>query len=146
MASVSSSHMILFVASMIVAAGVAGTFVDSVSEVSAAIDDRSLDVSQEVRTDIEVISDPTTGVYDGNGTVTLYVKNTGSSRLRNDSAAVDVVLDGQYRSGVTVTVVDGTAWDEHGVARIEIPATLSPGDHRVRLSVDGDREVFRFRT
>jgi flagellar protein FlaG len=146
MASVASSHMILFVASMIVAAGVAGTFVDSVSEVSAAIDDRSLDISREVRTDIEVISDPTTGVYDGNGTVTLYVKNTGSSRLRNDSAAVDVVLDGRYRTGVTVTVVDGTAWDEHSVARIEISVTLAPGDHRVRLSVNGDRELFRFRT
>ena len=49
--------MILFIASLIVAAGVAGTFTTGVDRLNGALSDESLDVSQQVRTDIEVISD-----------------------------------------------------------------------------------------
>ncbi|MFB6303651.1 MAG: CARDB domain-containing protein [Haloferacaceae archaeon] len=147
MASVSTSHLILFIASMVIAAGVAGTFVDSVSDVSAAIDDQSLDVSQEVRGDVEIISDAGSQVYDNSTeNVTIHVKNTGTRELTADSEFVDVLVDGEYRSNVTVTVVDGSAWAEHNVARLEISVgALDAGDHRVKVVVDGDEEVFRFR-
>ena len=148
MASVSTSHLILFIASMLVAASVAGTFVNSVSDVSSAIEDQSLDVSEEVRTDVEIISDSGAQVYDsGTGNVTLYVKNTGTTQLPADADFVDVVLDGVYRTDVTVTVVDGTEWHEHNVARLEISTgSLPDGDHRVKVTVNGDSEVFTFRT
>lgn len=149
MASVSTSHLILFIASMVIAAGVAGTFTNSIADVSAAIDDRTLDASREVRTDVEIISDAGSPVYNtsGENNITLLVKNTGSRQLRASADALDVLLDGAYRTNVTVTVVDGVAWTEGGVVRVEISApSLTSGDHRVKLIVEGDEEVFEFRT
>jgi flagellar protein FlaG len=147
MASVSASHLILFIASLVIAAGVAGTFTQGISRLSQGIDDQSLEVAEEVRTDVEVISDAGSPVYDdANGTVTLLVKNTGTSEIPADGRFVDVLLDGQYRTNVTITVVDGTAWRPSNVVRLVIGgADLSAGDHRAKLIVNGDEEVFAFR-
>jgi len=147
-ASVSASHLILFIASLVIAAGVAGTFTQGISRLSQGIDDQSLEVSEEVRTDIEVISDAGSPVYNNSSkTVTLLVKNTGTSEIPPDSRFIEILLDGRYRTNVTVTVVDGETWQPSNVIRLEIGgADLSPGDHRVKLIVNGDEEVFRFRT
>ena len=148
MASVSISHLILFIASMVIAAGVVGTVTGGVDRFGSAVEDRSLDVSEEVRTDIEIISDEGSPVYNvsGNQNVTLLVKNTGSRNLAPDPALVDVIVDGRYVTAVDVETVGSSAWDRHEVVRLHLDAgTLSSGDHRVKVVVDGDQEVFSFR-
>ncbi|GAB6863236.1 flagellar protein G [Haloplanus litoreus] len=148
MASVSASHLILFIASLVIAAGVAGTFTQGISRLSQGIDDQSLEVSEEVRTDIEVISDPGSPVYNNSSkTVTLLVKNTGTSEIPADSQFIEILVNGQYRTNVTVTVVDGTDWRPNNVVRLDIGGVdLSTGDHRAKIIVNGDEEVFAFRT
>ncbi|WP_251343824.1 flagellar protein G [Haloplanus halophilus] len=147
MASVSASHLILFIASLVIAAGVAGTFTQGISRLSQGIDDQSLEVSEEVRTDIEVISDAGSPVYNNSSkTVTLLVKNTGTAAIPADDRFIDILVDGRYRTNVTVTVVDGAEWRPNNVVRLEIGGTdLSPGDHRAKVIVNGDEEVFAFR-
>lgn len=150
MASVSASHLILFVASMVIAAGVAGTLTNEVSRVSGAIDDFGVEVSDDIRSDIEIISDAGSPVWDTDGAenVTLLVKNTGSTELPTDSGSVDVLLDGEFQSPVSITVLDGTDWESNTVVRIEFDASelsAGSGDHRVKVVVNGDAEVFTFR-
>ncbi|WP_225333135.1 flagellar protein G [Halomicrobium urmianum] len=148
MASASVSHLIIFIASMVVAASVVGVFTDSVNRLSNAISDQGLDVSSEVRSDVEIISDAgSDAVYDsdGNGNVTLHVKNTGSERLGPD--LIDVFVDGRYTTAVTPTLLGGAdSWGPGEVVQLEISATLGSGDHRVKIVVNGDEEVFEFRT
>lgn len=154
MASVSISHMILFIASMLIAASVAGVFTTSVDRLSGAIDDQGLQVSDNVRTDIEIISDNGTGacVYDCNdgGNLTLLVKNTGTQRLPAQADQIDVLVDGQFQpvSETAITVLgDTNTWDRGTVIRLNISEPgLSPGDHRAKVIVNGDEEVFQFRT
>ncbi|GGJ04802.1 flagellar protein G [Halobellus salinus] len=148
MADVSVPSLILFIASIVVAAGVAGVLIDTVTGISGALDDRGADVAENIRTDIEVISDSQSNVYNA-GTLTLYVKNTGRRTIPATGESVDVIVDAQYRTNVSVTVVDGgTEWTPHGVVRVTIGdlTPLDPGDHRVRLVVSGDEETFRFTT
>ena len=148
MASVSASHLILFVASMVIAAGVAGTLTNEVSRVSGAIDDFGVEVSDDIRSDIEIISDAGSPVYDrnGNGNVTLLVKNTGAITLATEPSAVEVLVDGVFQSAVSVSVVDAASWEPGAVARVEFEADgLATGDHRVKVVVNGDEEVFTFR-
>lgn len=147
MASVSVSHMIIFIASMIIAAGVAGTFTNEVGQISAAIDDRSLDVSEQLRTDIEIISDPGAEVWnESTGNVTVYVKNTGSMTLTAEATQIDVFVDGVYQTGLNVAVLDGTEWRESTVVEITFDyGDLSSGDHRLQVVVNGDEETLTFR-
>lgn len=149
MSGVSVTHLVLFIASMVVASSVAVAFTGQVDDLTASLDQRGDDLSDEVRTDVEVISDAGSQVYNQSGSqnVTLLVKNTGSRTLASDDTAVDAVVDGTYVGNVSVTVLDGTTWDEAGVARVEIDGpTLDTGDHRVKVVVSGDEEVFRFNT
>ncbi|ESP89525.1 flagellin [Candidatus Halobonum tyrrellensis] len=150
MAGASISEMILFIAALVVAASVAGTLTSEVAHVGDAISARSLDVADQVRSDVEVVSDPAVGVYNtsGDGNVTVYVRNTGSSTLPTGADGVDVLLDGRYRTDVRLTVVDGgDTWARGSVVRLDVPAPgLASGDHRLMLVVNEDEEVFRFRT
>jgi flagellar protein FlaG len=148
MAEISVPTLILFIASIVVAAGVAGVLIDTVSGISSAVDDRGGDVSTSIKTDVEVISDAEAGVYDGaNDTLTLYVKNTGIRTLPADADAVDVFVDGQYRTNTTLTTVEGTEWTPDAVVELTVSdVVLNPGDHRAKLVVDTDEEVFTFRT
>ncbi|PSQ46372.1 flagellar protein G [Halobacteriales archaeon SW_6_65_15] len=149
MASVSSSHLILFIASLLIAASVAGTFTQGVQRLSSALGDRSVDVSGDVRTDAEIISDSGSGAVANDNEVTVLVKNTGSRDLEASSDQIEVLLNGKYRADVSVDVVDGSAWRVGNVAEITIPLDqpLDDGaDHRVKVIVNGDEEVLQFRT
>lgn len=153
MASVSVSHMILFIASMLVAASVAGVLTDTVGQLSNAIDDQGLQVSQDVRTDVEIISDSgSNAVYNStNDVITIHVKNTGSQTLAAESSAVNVFVNGQFETDVTVSLLaDGVNWRPDTVLQVEIDRTSDPlatnSDYRIKVVVNGDEEIFRFRT
>jgi len=155
MASVSVSHLILFIASMLIAASVAGVFTSSVDQLSGAIDDQGVQVSDDVRTDIEIISDNGTGacVYNcnGNDNLTLHVKNTGTTTLPAESDQIDIFVNGQFMdlSTTTVTVVsDADRWRPGEVVRIEVSVDRDQlrTDNRAKVIVNGDEEVFEFRT
>ncbi len=149
MAIVSSETLILFIATVLVAGSVAGALTGGVNQLSSALGDRSLDVSEEIRTDVEIISDPGSGaVYDAtNDTVTLLVKNTGSNTLRGSPDTIDVVLDGTYRANLTTETVDEDAWRPGSVLRLQVQnVDLTTGeDHRVVIDVHGNTERFAFR-
>jgi flagellar protein FlaG len=150
-ASVSASHLILFIASMMIAASVAGVFTSSIGQLSGALSEQGLDVSSDVRTDVEIISDSgSDAIYDStNETITLYVKNTGTERLATDPGVLDILVNGQFATDYTMTRVDGDgAWQPGTAVRVDIQQSLDTGgvDHRVQLTVNGDEEVFKFRT
>ena len=147
MADVSVPSLILFIASIVIAAGVAGVLIDTVTGISGALDDRGADVAENIRTDVEVISDSESNVYNNDtNTLTLYVKNTGDRTLPATGETFDVIVDAQYQTNVSVSVADGgDDWTPHGVVEVTIEnLDLGGGDHRVTLTVDGDEEVFRF--
>ena len=160
MASVPVSHLILFIASLVIAAGVVGTITTGVDRVSAAVDDAGLDATEQLRTDVTIISDPSAGVYNASGdqNVTLLIKNTGTYRLAPDGSDLDVVFDGAYvrpdaLSGELVSADGANAWSRGDVLRLTIEVNkidgvsggLVDGDHRVFVTVNGDEELFQFR-
>lgn len=150
MASVSSSTLILFIASILVAASVAGTMTTGVERIGAALGDRGADVSSEIRTDVTIISDagsPGSIYNDTDAEVTLLVKNTGSQRLSNASSNFEFIIDGEYQTTLSTRVLGSdTSWRPGAVVEITVSGVnLAAGDHRILLIVNGDREEFEFR-
>lgn len=148
MASVSVSELVLFIAALTVAAGVATTLTANVMDITNAVSERGSGVADKIETEVEVISDPgsPSSVYD-DGTVTVLVKNTGERPLDASPGGVDVLVDGSYETVADVTVVgDATAWRSGEVARVNVSRTLASGAHRVVVYVGEDEEVLRFRT
>lgn len=150
MASVSASSLILFIAAIAVAATVSGAMVNTVADISNSVDQKGVDVANEIDTDVEIISDAgSDAVYDESTyNVTVLVKNTGDRTLEASPERIDVLLDGQYVSSddLDVTVVSGDAWREGDVIELEIDneADIGNGEHRVTVIVRDHREVFTF--
>lgn len=151
MASESVSSMILFIASLVVAAGVAGALTTGVQRVSSSIDDGSLDTAQQIRTDVEIINDPSRA-YDDTTDVSIYVRNTGSQGILNRSSSFNIIANGNFVVSSDITVTDANnnnldVFREGDVAEVVIPASyIDSGDNRIYLTVNGDEEVLEFRT
>lgn len=148
MAIISSETLIIFIASILVATSVAGVLTTGVERMSNAMDDRSIDVSHEISTDIQVISDPGSGaVYDsGTDELTLLVKNTGSRTLSTDPNTIDVLVDGEYESNVQTSLVGGDSeWRPGAVLEVTVTTPALSGSTRAVVIVDGNRDTFEFR-
>ena len=148
MSSVSASHLVIFIASIVVAAGVAGTLVTQVDRVSTSIVNQNEDVEERIDTDIRIISD--TGqpdsIYDsGTNNLTLYVKNTGGTELNIQQDDIDVLVDGSFNSPDTVSRVDDTTdrWPPGTVVEVTVNGITS-GDTRATVSVRENEDTIRF--
>lgn len=149
MASVSVSHLVIFVASLVVAAGVVGTLTTGVDRLNGAIEDGSLDVSQQVRTDVTIISDPG-ATYTSGENLSIYVRNTGSQGVPIEPSAVDIVFNGEFVSNNEFTIQNANTnedvWRPNEVVNITVSSpTIESGDNRLFLTVNGDEETFEFR-
>lgn len=145
MASVSASKLVLFVASLIVAATVASTLTASVMDLDEALQGSGVAAADRIETDVEIVSDPgSDAVYDdATGTVTLLVKNTGEKDLYAEASQVDVLIDGEYvtvDAFATPEANADAAWDRGEIVRITVSRSLDPGEHVVTVHVDGDRD------
>lgn len=150
MASTSIETLILFIATMLIAVSVAGTFTESVGRLARDIVAQGTQVTEEVRTDVEIISDGgSDAVYDEATTnVTLLVKNAGTNALAPEVSTIGLYVDSRYQSDFEVTLVtDGSTWEPGGVVRVETDTDVAPdtGLHRARVIVNGDRETLTFR-
>lgn len=150
MSGVSASHLVIFIASIVVAAGVAGTLVTQVDRVSTSIVSQNEDVEERIDTDIRIISD--TGqpdsIYDGTE-LTLYVKNTGGTELTPEVGSIDLLVDGSFITGKTVTRVnadDQNRWPPGTVIEVTVdsPDPTPSGPTRVTVSVRENEDTIRF--
>ena len=158
MASESISALILLIASLIVAGGVASVAIGSVDRVSDSVLDQSVDTSEDIRTDIAIVSDPgaPSGITDNDNAANssewiIHVKNTGTTGLAAAPEQVDVLINGQYARVTRVEVIGGPndgGWPRYSVARVGIDmstVTQPSGDVRVQVLVNGNRDYIEFR-
>ncbi len=142
--------MILFIASMLIAASVAGVFTTSVDDIADAIEDQGPAVSDQVRTSIDIISDSgSDAIYqEDEGEITILVKNTGSSNIVPDTTDINVLVNGQFVGADDLEfelLGEGETWSSSEVIQITIDQPLETGDHRVLINVNGGEDVIEFR-
>lgn len=149
MSGVSASHLVIFIASIVVAAGVAGTLVTQVDRVSTSIVSQNEDVEERIDADIRIISDTGSpdSIYDsGTDNLTLYVKNTGGTELTPNAGSIDVLVEGSFNSPDIVSRVDGQndRWPPGTVLEVTVEGIDISGDTRVTVSVRENEDTIRF--
>lgn len=149
MASESASQLIIFIASILIAASVSALLITQTLAVSDASRASVKELAQEIRDDITIINDPANVPYNGTtGNLTIYVKNTGSSTMPADKAMFDVLIDGQYQTSLDATLIQGTeSWGPGEVMRLNVTTGgLAAGDYTVKVvarSVSDEMEIRR---
>lgn len=139
--SVSSTHMVFFVASMLVASVVAGVVVKSTFSVRDGISTKQKEIEDNLKTDIEIINDPGNMPNDP---LKVYVKNTGSTEINKSD--VNLLINGTLYPSTNITIIDGGGyiWGPTEVISIEAGIELPPGDHWLKV-IGSNRVNARFK-
>ncbi|ELY93082.1 flagellin [Natrialba chahannaoensis JCM 10990] len=153
MSSVSATHLIMFIGSLVIASAVAGTVIMEVGNVSDSIEMRGSSVAEEIETDIAIISDESQAeamvtAPDGDDVyeITVLVKNIGSGDIPAQQSAVDALVDGTYSPVTNVERIDydSNTWDAGGVVELTIETHQVSGDTDVAVLVTGSEDTITF--
>ncbi|OPY32560.1 MAG: Archaebacterial flagellin [Methanomassiliicoccales archaeon PtaU1.Bin124] len=131
-ADTSVTHMIFFVAAILIAASMAGVFLSVGFDMASSIDKSSKNVENRMNSELRIINDPTMMPYTGNN-LTIYVENTGDTLLLPTTLAV--VLDGILVNDTFMQVMGESQgrWGPSVTLKINIVEPLASGDHYVKI-------------
>ncbi|MCD6370511.1 MAG: flagellar protein G [Thermoplasmata archaeon] len=135
--STSATHIIFFIASVVIAASFVGVAATAIINISDGIEDRGEMVAKQLSADFQVINDPERV---SNNPVVLYLKNTGKVPL--STSHITVLIDGDSIDSFTVS---SDLWMPGDSVTLTINVNLSSGEHVVKIVLeDGLATTFYF--
>jgi flagellar protein FlaG len=145
-AETSSTHLIFFIAAMVIAAGVVAVIYTNVNSFAGASQESASTLSKQLKTDIKIINDPARIPKTGNN-YTFYVKNTGRSNLASEH--VTLMINGNVipAKDVNLTVINGDiVWRPSDVIQLIVTYPSMPaGDNSIRIiSENGIDDTMEF--
>jgi len=129
--SLTGTHVIFFVAAVIVAGMVSGVFIAVTMNVTTSLSNRGDRIKEQLNTDFAVINDPNIipmiGAY-----YIFYLKNIGGVRLTTSNQTFQVFIDGEL-IGTDNYYFENTSIPIDSVMSLYVNATLTTGDHTLRI-------------
>ncbi len=135
--STSATHIIFFIASVVLAASFVSVAALTIINISNGIEDRGDMIAKQLSEDFEIINDPTRMT---NNPVILYLKNTGKVPLSTEH--ITVLIDGLY---VNNTNVSSNLWLPGDTITVTLYVNLTAGEHVAKVILeDGLSKTFYF--
>ena len=135
--STSATHIIFFIASVVIAASFVGIAATAIINISEGIEDRGDMVAKQLSADFQVVNDPERV---SNNPVVLYLKNTGKVPL--STSHITILIDGDSIDSFTVS---SDLWMPGDTVTLTINVNLSSGEHVVKIVLeDGLATTFYF--
>ena len=137
--STSATHIIFFIASVVIAGGFIGVAASVILNISNGIQDRGDMISKQLSEDFKIINDPERMT---NNPVILYLKNTGKIALSVQH--ITVLVDG-LSSNYTIDGSSNITWNPGTTITLRVDVNLSQGSHVVKVILeDGLSKAFTF--
>jgi len=137
--STSATHIIYFIAAVVIAGGFIGIAASVITNISNGIQDRGDMIAKQLSENFEIINDPQRV---SNNPLLLYLKNTGKIAL--STSHITVLIDGIAENS---TVIDGlnSSWVPGTVITLEVYVNLEHGNHIAKVILDdGFAKEFKF--
>ena len=135
--STSATHIIFFIASVVIAGGFIGVAASVIVNITNGIQDRGNMISKQLSEDFEIINDPQRMT---NNPVIFYLKNTGKIALSTQD--ITVLIDG---IAINSTTDYNNSWLPGDTITLTAYANLSSGSHVAKIVLDdGFSKTFDF--
>ncbi|WP_135609954.1 flagellin [Methanococcoides sp. AM1] len=137
------THMIFFIAAILIAMTVIVVMTSNVQSLTGATASSSKVLSEQIKTDITIISDPEIIPYNSTSKeYTFYAKNTGRTDL--DTEYLDVFIDGLYvdQENLEMDFFDqDVLWRPGDTLEINMKVTteMTEGDHRILIAAENGK-------
>lgn len=138
MAGESAAHMILFIATILIASSVSAVMIVTMEKMSIEIKNQGEFIKEVLSTDFEIINDPVNIPTKTIGTDTAYVfyiKNIGSTSFAFTNETLTVLIDGQIVSKQNV-ITDPSVLNPGDVGELDVSVSLSSGNHRITVILE----------
>lgn len=92
--SLTGTHVVFFIASVLIAGAVSGVFIAVITDVSNSFSDRGERVEEYLDTEFKIISDPDNIPTSGSNYL-FYLKNIGKKVIATTNDTFDIFIDGE---------------------------------------------------
>lgn len=140
--SVTGTHAIIFIASIIIASTVVAVVSSTTDILESGIKEKSRQASEKMRTEIKILH-----VTPSASNTTVFVLNTGSEVLNPNATAL--FIDGNWQSNINITIVNRSTniqnnfWDPKEIIQINA-STVSAGKHTAKVIAGSTKDEYLF--
>ena len=137
--STSATHIIFFIASVVIAGGFIGVAASVILNISDGIEDRGNMIGKQLSEDFSIINDPQRM---SNNPLLLYLKNTG--RVALSTSHITVLVDGVIEES-SIVGDRNISWMPGMVITVAVEVNLASGHHVAKVILeDGLSREFEF--
>jgi len=129
--SLTGTHVIFFVAAVIIAGMVSGVFIAVTMNITTSLSNRGERVAEQLDTDFDIINDPNIIPLSGSY-YHFYLKNIGGARLTTTNQTFQIFIDGEL-IGISQYYFENTSISIDGITTLYVNTTLASGDHTLRV-------------
>jgi flagellar protein FlaG len=130
--SLTGTHVIYFIASVIIAGAVSGVFYAVVMDVTTSLSERGERVQEQLDTEFEIIGDPN-NIPTGASDYLFYLMNTGRTALATTNTTFHIFIDGEIVIVANYNFSDSSIQKEAVTTLYIATSEISAGDHTLRV-------------
>ena len=130
--SLTGSHVVFFIAAVIIASAVSGVLVAVINNVSSSLSERGDRVQEQLDTEFMIINDPDNIPSDAID-YKFYLKNIGSSKIPTTNTTFQAFIDGDIITITNYNFSDSSIQADSVTTLYILKTEISAGDHTLRI-------------
>ncbi len=130
--SLTGTHVIFFIASVIVAGTVSGVFMAATNNISTSLSERGDRIQEQLDTEFAIINDPSHIPSSGSDYI-FYLKNIGENRLMTTNDSFHLFIDGDFVEKAKYSFSEGYIYPGEVVNVYIDSGEIGAGDHTLRV-------------
>jgi flagellar protein FlaG len=130
--SLTGTHVVFFIASVIIASAVSGVFIAVTTNIINSYSERGNRVQEQLDTDFEIINDPD-NIPSSGGFYQFYLKNIGGSELATSNESINIFIDGEIIITANYNFADTSIHKEEVTTLNIVSSDILQGDHTLRI-------------
>lgn len=130
--SLTGTHVIFFIASVIIASAVSGVLVAVITDVSNSLSDRGERVQEQLDTEFKIINDPDYIPTSGSDYL-FYIKNIGGNEIATSNETFQLFVDGDLVAIANYNFSDSSIQPDKVTTIYVDNSEISAGDQTLRV-------------
>ncbi len=130
--SLTGTHVIFFVASVIIAGAVSGVFVAVIQDVTGSFEGRGERVQDQLDIEFSIINDPE-HIPSSATDYIFYLKNIGIVKIPTSTDTFNIFIDGEIVNTANYNFTLTSVQPEETVSLYIDQSEINSGDHKLRL-------------
>ena len=130
--SLTGTHVIFFIASVIIAGAVSGVFIAVINDVSKSFSDRGDRVEEQLDIEFKIINDPD-NIPLSTGNYLFYLKNIGGREIATTNQTFNLFIDGEIISTANYNFSDSSIQPDRVTIIYISSSVISSGDHTLKV-------------